>query len=1164
MSISLEDRFRFVSEKIEEEAMAEFSRLAMVLCGMDSEPDDPETVRKRTNQEHTGIVSLRSLRIQLNLELIKNGNRGHVNALMEDFEKVYNSVKVLEYAWEDRNEYYSDTVDAILLLRPNNRRPLMKQLPLAIRFKIQQSTELKPELYFMLRDMGRYYLNNGFKREGKDAIKNLILLSEERNASQISDHRDLVKRQLEYTVELYPDLTVELCNSQKKYFEGTVNGYAAWFYWYWACALSALGDNASSKSAFLACSQICFAIEGTDSWLGSLAKQRYCSLSLILDNDSSVEAYLWDFVYKLDEDYFPDVDHHFSRLTSAEIRYQLLSHHLAKQSLKCYLKEINIFMSFCKDFNTDPQYPLLKMRLAYNLLSGYYLEIGDYLQAADAATSALDAVPPKGTTLVIEDRHLYANLVLIYCALGDIERIAFYRDALAEHLEDDDLREKDYFHFLTMIGMADTKLGIVDESDLDSHKETLRTVYQGIQDGSFDDPQTRNVSLVQWIMTAMTTVNDSFQTTADEFSMYECILHYILERIEEFGLLDNQIGLVYMELARIYWLQQDRRAIGCIEKCLSYSQDVLASSESKITILRIAAVIYREMHQSALANKYADQAMKGITTAWQKATSCLNDHRVCQMLSFAVMNIDACYAIRRSSLDNQGRYNYVLKYKDLPSLVGKERNRILRSYPTDDPLRGKIYSLQDRIAEIETGNIFRGNDNVVALRNHLHHMETEFAKKFPNATKFTDISFERVVTSMPDRTAILEFYISPVDTVIAGNPQQQAQWQIEVFVTRKVSGKASLNVYTISNAAIILDDAQTFVSILQQETDLATTGKKELLRAKLYRNLIAPALPFLANIETLYIAPDMDLCNLPFEILYADGADRLESQYRIVRLVCGRDLLFYDDKPSRGGTLIVANPDYEAERGEISSDYTRSADQLKHMKALPFSQIEAKVVGRRCRSQSFTGKAATKYVLQSAGPSRIIHLATHGYFDRSLESNSLYSSCLVFAGANRWLSEGIKTKHYGNGILTADEISRMDLRNTELLVLSACRSSLEDTSYGTSQGLLSGFSAAGVRWTISHVWKAADFATPILMDAFYKAYLTLGMDVPEALQYGKQHLRNITVAELRHEGWLTLDSDVQYSSDDKKFIDALSRRNDRNKPFADEHFWSGFICHKFR
>ena len=82
MSISLEDRFRFVSEKIEEEAMAEFGRLARVLCGMDSEPDDPETVRKRTNQEHTGIVSLRALRIQINLELIKNGNRENTNSLI--------------------------------------------------------------------------------------------------------------------------------------------------------------------------------------------------------------------------------------------------------------------------------------------------------------------------------------------------------------------------------------------------------------------------------------------------------------------------------------------------------------------------------------------------------------------------------------------------------------------------------------------------------------------------------------------------------------------------------------------------------------------------------------------------------------------------------------------------------------------------------------------------------------------------------------------------------------------------------------------------------------------------------------------------------------------------------------------------------------------------
>lgn len=1165
MNPSLQNRFRYVSEKIEEAAMAEFSRLATLICGEETESEEPEDARKQTNREHTTIISLRALRIQINLEMIKEGDRDHLEEFKEDFEKVYNSIKVMEYAWEDRNEYLSDAVDAILLIRPGNRKVLLKQLPLTTRLKIQQTSSLKPELYFVLRDMSRYYLDNGFTREGKNAIRNLIHLSEERNSSKLADHRDLVGRQLEYVVEHYPELTIEICSEQEKYYRGTTDGYAAWFYWYWGCALRTLGEHEASKNSFCTCSEICFGIEGNDSWLGSLAKQRYYSIALLLDNESDKEDYLWAFVHKLDEEYFPDVERNFARITSAETRYQLLSYHLGKQSLRGFFKEIQTFLSFCMDYNSDPQYPLFKLRLAYNLLSGYYLETGDYLQAADAATRALEATPPEGTPTIVADYHILSNLLLIYSALGDFERIAFYRDELAEHLEDEDLKDKDYFRFLTLIGMADCKLGLVDEDALDDYKKMLLAVYQEIQEGSFEDPQSFNANVVQWVMTAMASVVDTFQASTDEYKMYEVILQYICANAVKLGLLDNQTGLAYLELARICWIQHDRRALDYIEECISFSSNVLPSSESKITILRIAAVICNEMDHPALANQYAAEAMNGITTAWQKATSCLNDHRVCQMLSFALANNGVCYSILRPTLNEKEKYEFVLKYKDLPALVGKERNRVLRSYATDDPLREKIFALQDRIAEIEAGNIFRGNEDVIALRNQLHHLETEFAKKFPEAINFTTISFDRVADAMPEQSAILEYYFSPVDSKIGNDPLQEAEWQVDIFVTSKINGTTRLNLFVIRNATDILNSAEAFVSILQQQAGLAVMGQKESLRVKLFQSLVAPALPYLTGVETLYLAPDLDLCNLPFEILFGDGAARLENQYRIVRLVCGRDILFYDTKPGRGGALVLGGADFEAERGEISSDFERSADlKLKPVKSLPFSHVEAKVVARRCRTESYTGIAATKFVLPNAGPTRIIHLATHGYFDRSLETDSLYSSCLVFAGANKWLSQGLKSKQYGNGILTADEISRMDLRGADLVVLSACRSSLGDTSYGTSQGLLSGFSAAGARWVVSHVWKAADYVSPILMDAFYEAYLTKGMEVPEALQYGKERLRNITVAELRQGGWLSLDPDVRYSSEDVKFIESIAKRNDRNKPFADEHFWSGFVCHKFR
>lgn len=140
----------------------------------------------------------------------------------------------------------------------------------------------------------------------------------------------------------------------------------------------------------------------------------------------------------------------------------------------------------------------------------------------------------------------------------------------------------------------------------------------------------------------------------------------------------------------------------------------------------------------------------------------------------------------------------------------------------------------------------------------------------------------------------------------------------------------------------------------------------------------------------------------------------------------------------------------------------------------------------------------------------------------------------------------------------------MDLQETELVVLSACQSGLGDTTYGSTRGLLSAFSAAGARWIVSHMWEASDFATPILMDAFYDAYLNMGREVPDALQYAKEYLRTVTVGTLRRDGWFRLPADTRISEDVRGAVAEMNQWPDSTVPFADEFFWGGFIVHKSR
>ena len=137
----------------------------------------------------------------------------------------------------------------------------------------------------------------------------------------------------------------------------------------------------------------------------------------------------------------------------------------------------------------------------------------------------------------------------------------------------------------------------------------------------------------------------------------------------------------------------------------------------------------------------------------------------------------------------------------------------------------------------------------------------------------------------------------------------------------------------------------------------------------------------------------------------------------------------------------------------------------------------------------------------------ILHLATHGYAfpeydfkDTSINKNSLrysyrYStnpmvrSGLILTGGNwAWMGSDTLSKLGAeqNGILTALEVSQLNLKKTKLVVLSACETGLGKIEglEGTF-GLKRGFKLAGVEQIIVSLWSVPDKETMELMTLFY-------------------------------------------------------------------------------
>src|SRR4029079_7751533 len=91
-------------------------------------------------------------------------------------------------------------------------------------------------------------------------------------------------------------------------------------------------------------------------------------------------------------------------------------------------------------------------------------------------------------------------------------------------------------------------------------------------------------------------------------------------------------------------------------------------------------------------------------------------------------------------------------------------------------------------------------------------------------------------------------------------------------------------------------------------------------------------------------------------------------------------------------------------------------------------------------------------------------------------------SGIVLAGANRPPEAG-----KDDGILTALEVAELDLRGTELVVLSACETGLGRVVGGEGLlGLQRAFQVAGARSVIASLWAVDDQATRNLMERFYQ------------------------------------------------------------------------------
>jgi CHAT domain-containing protein len=240
---------------------------------------------------------------------------------------------------------------------------------------------------------------------------------------------------------------------------------------------------------------------------------------------------------------------------------------------------------------------------------------------------------------------------------------------------------------------------------------------------------------------------------------------------------------------------------------------------------------------------------------------------------------------------------------------------------------------------------------------------------------------------------------------------------------------------------------------------------------------------------------------------------------------------FWSRMLGRKATAKAAEPETTAAVTTVPNAPGRRSRDLTpeaiHFERLPATRAEGEAVGLLLGVLPQLDVSALEGRLKSSCRSpRVLHLATHGFFlpDQPLDpttkrtdpiantggefgrfrgplpENPMLRSGLALAGANTWLKGGTPPESAEDGLLTAEDVSGLDLLSTELVVLSACETGLGEVHVGEGVfGLRRAFVLAGAKTLVMSLWKVPDDRTQELMVNFYRR-LMAGAGRAEALR----------------------------------------------------------------
>ncbi len=445
-------------------------------------------------------------------------------------------------------------------------------------------------------------------------------------------------------------------------------------------------------------------------------------------------------------------------------------------------------------------------------------------------------------------------------------------------------------------------------------------------------------------------------------------------------------------------------------------------------------------------------------------------------------------------------------------LVRQQRRRLFLRLSGDAEARGAAARLRRVTGRLAALRLAPGTARAVLddLEKEQDDAQAELARlseAFREASG-RRVAVEEVAAALPVGAVLVDYLFYRRSDMKAGKPRQERH--LAAFVHAR--GKAPVRV-DLGPAKAVEDASQAWRPLLLKRQGGSEAG------AALKKLVWAPLAKHLEGAKVALVSPDGVLGTVAFAALPGSKEGSYLIEDVALAAVPVPSAIPAMVKPVRKedrlppSLLVAGGLRYEPGEGDAAApaaEDTRSAPRSGRLAfaALPATSVEALSVRdsferhfKGGRTTALTGGAATKAAVREAlARVRYAHLATHGFFAPEAVRSAadgradgegktpegwhpLLLSGLALSDANREPKAGEE-----DGILTALEVSEMDLTRLELAVLSACETGLGKVAGGEGLlGMQRAFQAAGARAVIGSLWKVDDRATQRLMADFYAA-----------------------------------------------------------------------------